>query len=171
MIRSEKKFRELELALRNENTVPVTRAIELLRDEEAFEGAIGLLIACFDRTDNQSIRRLISGFMNDLKDLSSRGEVINEIKKEWKPETLTMLVSSCWQSGLDYSEYCTELAQVFISGNYLTALECFTVIEESAHLINPADKNEMLRILYEGNTSQADEKSTLTLELIRLMKE
>ena len=43
--------------------------------------------------------------MNDLKDQSVSKEIITEIRKPFKPSTIRMLVSSCWQSGLDYSEY------------------------------------------------------------------
>ena len=51
-----------------------------------------------------------------------------------------MLVSSCWQSGLNYSEYSTDLAEVFLKGDYVTAIECLTVIEESVNELSKAEK-------------------------------
>ena len=45
----------------------ITEAIELLRHEKPFEGAIGLLTAFYDKTDDFSVRKTIAGFMNDLK--------------------------------------------------------------------------------------------------------
>ncbi len=67
-------------------------------------------------------------------------EVINEIRKPWKSDTISMLVSSCWQSGLNYSDYSLDLAKVFLRGDYVTAVECLTVIEESVHEMSKPDK-------------------------------
>ncbi len=77
------------------------------------------------------VLRIIEDFLNDLKDQSVRTEVIAEIRKPWKANTISMLVSSCWQSGLDYSDYLADMAKVFLEGDYATAIECMTVIEES----------------------------------------
>ncbi|MCK7536379.1 MAG: hypothetical protein MZV63_38065 [Marinilabiliales bacterium] len=62
-----------------------------------------------------------------------RTEIIAEIQKAMESTTQSaMLVSSCWQSGLDYSDYSADFAKVFLKGDYATSIECITVIEESA---------------------------------------
>jgi hypothetical protein len=76
MIKSEKKIKELEEILNKDNNIVITEAIELLRQEKPFEGAVGLLTAFYDKTDDFSIRKTIAGFMNDLKDQSVCHEVI-----------------------------------------------------------------------------------------------
>ncbi len=169
MIRSEKKLKELNLIVSEENSVKVTEAIESLRDEEPHEGVIGLLISFYDRSDNSSIRRVIKEFLNDMKDSSACKEVIAEIKKDWKADTINMLVSSCWQSGLDYSDYSADLAKVFLAGDYLTAIECFTVIEESVQKISREKKDEIIKIIREDSHSGHVEKTVLTLELISIL--
>ena len=78
--------------------------------------------------------------MNDLKDQTACEEVIKEIRKQWKADTISMLVSSCWQSGLNYSDYSLDLAKVFLKGDYVTAIECLTVIEESVHELSRPKK-------------------------------
>ena len=78
------------------------------------------------------IKDLVRSFMNDIKEPGARTEIITEVMKSYKPETISMLVSSCWQSGLDYSEFAGDFANIFLTGDYITALECLTVIEESA---------------------------------------
>ena len=131
MIKSANKIKELEEILNKDNNIVITEAIELLRQEKPFEGAIGLLTAFYDKTDDFLIRKTIAGFMNDIKDQTVCYEVINEIRKQWKSDTISMLVSSCWQSGLNYSDFSVDLAKVFLVGDYITAIECLTVIEES----------------------------------------
>ncbi len=68
MIKSEKKIKELSEILNKDNNIVIPEAIELLRQEKPFEGAIGLLTSFYDKTEDYSIRKIIAGFMNDLKD-------------------------------------------------------------------------------------------------------
>jgi hypothetical protein len=170
MINKENKIKDLKEVLKSENNTAIAGAIDLLRHEEPFEGAIGLLTACYNKTDNFSIKKAIEGFMNDLKEQSACKEVIDEIRKQWKSDTISMLVSSCWQSGLNYSEYSIDLAKVFLAGDYVTAIECLTVIEESVNELNNAQRKELIKLIEENPFPSANEKSTLTLELLSILK-
>ena len=48
-----------------------------------------------------------------IKDQSVSSEIITEIRKPFKQATISMLVASCWQSGLDYSEYSADMVDSF----------------------------------------------------------
>ena len=169
MIRSENKIKELSEILNKDNIIVITKAIELLRQEKPFEGVIGLLTAFYDKTSDFAVRKSIAGFMNDLKDQTACEEVIIEIRKNWQPDTTSMLVSSCWQSGLSYSGYSTDLARIFLIGDYVTAIECLTVIEESVHELSKEEKSEIIKLLEEGTPSANDEKKALILELFSIL--
>ncbi|MCE5347731.1 MAG: hypothetical protein LLG13_15800 [Bacteroidales bacterium] len=168
MIRSDKKLKELASIFDKDNK-HIIQAIELLREEQPFEGAVGLLTIFFNKTDDQSIRKIILEFMNDLKDQSVVKEVITEIKKEWKTETLNMLISSCWQSGLDYSEYSLDLTEIFVRGDLTTAIECFTVIEGTIPELSLKRKEELIKIIKESLHSQGEEKRSLSRELLSIL--
>jgi hypothetical protein len=170
MIKSDKKIKELDEILNKDNNIVITEAIELLRQEKPFEGAVGLLTAFYDKTDDFSIRKTIAGFMNDLKDQTVCQEVIEEIRKRWKSDTISMLVSSCWQSGLNYSDFSLDLAKVFLREDYITAIECLTVIEESVHELSKVRKDEIIKMLKESPVSQINEKKALTHELISILE-
>ena len=165
MIKSEKKHAEFSGLLNKEDPILVSQAIDLLRDEEPFEGAIGLLASLYDRSNDASIRKKVELFLNDLKDPSLRTEMVSEIKKPWKGSTASMLVSSCWQSGLDYSEYSDDFTEIFIAGDYATAIECYTVISEAADSIS-REKKDLLVSKLEKSSSPSDEKSALTSVMI-----
>jgi hypothetical protein len=107
--------------------------------------------------------------MNDLKDQSVCQEVIEEIRKQWKSDTISMLVSSCWQSGLNYSNFSIDLTKVFLEGDYITAIECLTVIEESVHNLSKATRAKILKMLEESPVTQITEKKELMLELISIL--
>jgi hypothetical protein len=170
MISSENKRKELEHILNKENFVKIAESIKKLRNESPFGGAIGLLVAFYDGNDNSSVKRLIKDFFNDLKDQSSCSEVIAEIKKDIKPETRRMLVSSCWQSGLNYAGYSDYFAYLFLSEDYMTAIECFTVIESSVEKISQSEKEAIIKILREGSQAGTSEKTALVLELISVLE-
>ena len=155
--------------LNKNNKILISKAIEFLREEKPFEGAVGLLTSFYDKTDDYQIRNAIKGFMNDLKDQSASKEVVNEIRKPWESDTISMLVSSCWQSGLDYSDYSADLAKVFMGGNYITAVECFTVIEESVDKLSRERKEEIIMIIEENPHSPVNEKKVLIQELMLIL--
>lgn len=169
MIKSEKKIKELAEILTTKNNLVITDAIEQLRIEIPFEGAICLLTSYYDKTDDSLIKRTISGFLNDLKDQAASEEIIKEIRKTWKPDTISMLVSSCWQSGLNFAEYSADLAKVFLTGDYVTAIECLTVIEENVNELNTEQKNEVIKLIEETPFSTVNEKTTLTHELLTIL--
>lgn len=171
MIRSDIKFRELSVLLNNSDDLTISKAIETLRNEQPFEGAIELLVSYYDKDEGTLAKKAIEGFMNDLKDLSVTPEIIREIVKERKPSTMSMLVSSCWQSGLDYSDYSEVFARVFVNSDYITAIECLTVIEESLQKISREKKDEIITILKHNPFRDADPKSSLGYELIAFLSE
>jgi hypothetical protein len=171
MLKSETKVKGLSLLLSEENSSLISAGIGLLRDDEPFEGAIGLLASYYDKSEDSLVRKTIEGFMNDIKDQSATREIITEIRKSLKQSTISMLVASCWQSGLDYSEYTADMAEVFLRSDYVTALECLTVIEESVHALSRAKRKEIINFI-EGNTPQTSiEKTGLTYELISILKQ
>jgi predicted DNA-binding protein len=171
MLKSGKKVKELSVLLSEENSLRISEAIGLLRDDEPFEGAISLLSSFYDKSEDNLIRKAIEGFMNDLKDQSVCKEIIKEIRKPFKQATISMLVSSCWQSGLDYSEYSADMAEVFLRSDYVTALECLTVIEDSVHELSLAKRNEIINIILGSPLQPSDEKAGLTHELLLILKQ
>jgi hypothetical protein len=170
MIKSEKKVKELSVLLLKENNILISEAIGLLRDNEPFEGAISLLVSLYDKSNDSSVRKAIEGFMNDLKDQAASKEIITEIRKPFKQSTISMLVSSCWQSGLNYTEYSNDFVDVFLRSDYVTALECLTVIEESAHQLSPAKRKAIIKIIEEYPVHASNEKKGLTHELVTILK-
>jgi len=169
MTPTEKKLNELRAILSNNNSLKISNAVKLLRNEPPLTGAIGLLVSYYDGAASESARQIIKQFMNDLKYMSSRSEVMAEIRKTYSPGTIEMLVSSCWQSGLDYSEFWSDFTGLFLEANYMTALECFTVIESSMHNLTRESKDHIIKIINDNSPAIAEEKKALARELISLM--
>lgn len=165
MTKSDAKLKRLSEIFRMNNRKPVTDAIRLLRKEEPFEGAVSLLVSLYDRTADDEIQKAIENFLNDIKYQSAASEIIAEISHEWKAETIKMLVTSCWQSGLDYNSYSTELTELFMTSDYATAIECLTVISESAHSLSPEKRNKLIKLIDNKIISLNPEIKKLAIEL------
>jgi predicted DNA-binding protein len=170
MIRSEKKLNDLSSIIHKGNNKSIAEAIEKLRDEQPFEGAIELLTTLYNDTGDLTVRKSIEKFMNDLKDQTACKEVINEIRKELKPDTISMLVASCWQSGLDYSAYSADFARTFLKSDYVGAVECLTVIEESADDLTPVNREEIKKIIADNPLSPRNEIVVLITELLSILE-
>jgi hypothetical protein len=57
-----------------------------------------------------------------------------------------------------------------MEGDYITAIECLTVIEESIQNLNKATRAKILKMLNENQVTQINEKKELTLELIAILE-
>ena len=159
----------LEAKLKGENTGLVLGAITGLRNVEPSKGVIRLLAELYNSTHTAVIRKNIEEFMNDMKESSLREEVVAEIRKEYKADTIRMLVSSCWQSGLDYSPYASDFTIIFTLCDYETAIECFTVIEGCSSRIQRKTKDHLIIILKENEEIRATDKFSLMAELVAVL--
>ena len=170
MLKSEKKLAELNKMLINGKYNEINDRISMLRAEEPFEGAISLLAHFYDETNDEGLKDIISGFFNDLKERSGRAEVIDSISLVKNPASKAMLVSSCWQSGLDYSEHAAALAEIFMVSDYMTSLECFSVLDTCSQMIKTADKSGIISRLEPEISKYEAAKQQLARELIAVLK-
>ncbi len=171
MEKSEKRVSDLARVLADGSERDIDARIRLLRAEAPFRGALRLLAAFYDTTDNEPVKQLIAALFNDIKDLNAREEVVESMRSVNKDETRIMLASSCWQSGLDYSPFSIPLAEQFITGDYITSLECLTVLETCALTI-PVDERQLIITRLQQKMALWDSpKQHLARELITLLKE
>jgi hypothetical protein len=169
MIKSDKKVSELTKSLNNPDVLIVAAAIDFLRDAEPFEGAIGLLVNHYDVCNDLNIKLLIAGFLNDLKDTNVKKEIIDSIRNTKNDDTRSMIITSCWQSGIDYSDRIDDFIDFFMTNNFDIAFECLTVIEQSVENIDQKKKKEIVGKIKKKISKQPSEKTALINELINLM--
>jgi hypothetical protein len=170
MIKSAKKLAELGKMLSTGSRHDIEKTIISLRNSEPFEGALKMLARFYDKTEDEGLKLLISGFFNDMKESTSCPEVMDALAGAENQATKAMLAASCWQSGLDYTEHAVTLTRVYSEGDYTTSLECFTVLETCAEMISDADRVNIISLLEKETEIQDDAKKHLTGELISVMK-
>lgn len=169
MLKSDKKLNELAKTLINPDKSLVASKIEMLRNEESFEGAIELLANHYENCNEMDIKVLIAGFFNDLKNPEAKPAVINAIRSSKKDETRLMLITSCWQSGMNYSENVDDFTEFFLENSYDIGFECLTVIEQCVEDIDLKKKKEIIGLLKGKKASQPADKEPLLNELVNVL--
>ena len=87
--------------------------------------------------------------LRELKDNNSQAFLINAITNTKNIEQKTSLIASCWETGLDFSNYFTFFIDLICDKEFLIAFESFTVIQEMNAVINPDLLNSSLNKLKE----------------------
>jgi hypothetical protein len=80
------------------------------------------------------------------------------------------ILSAVWQSGMDYSKYMDLFIQLFLQGDYLVALESFTVIEQSIEHLSDRELDEERKNLLDGLDGVSEDKKPLARELVNLLQ-
>jgi predicted DNA-binding protein len=167
MLKNDKRVSDLKAELTGKDEDKILSAIENLRGEKPFRGAIELLAEIHSAGGNHLVREAIEKFMNDLKEPSLAPDIINLIDRIEPGETRTAFIASCWQSGTDYSPFIEYFVKWSMSGDYGTILECLTVIEQWAPSLPASDKKRFAEIL--GPEKNRDNQSDQLLNEIRLL--
>ena len=96
------------------------------------------LFNLLSRTDSELIEKELIRFIADIKEKGVVPVVVAGLNDPELKNARAGMLSAVWQSGLDYSGYTDLFIQLFLEGDYMVALESFTVIEQSLeHLSEP----------------------------------
>ena len=127
------------------------------------------LLELLNETGKEELKNELTHLLCDIRDKRCIPYIIDSLNDNKFQHVKSIIVSSCWQSRLKYSDHIDTFIQIFIKEDYLTALEAFTVIEESLFDI-PAEKIEEYKNRLISSIEDIDnEKKPLLKELINLM--
>ncbi len=157
-------------ALRSGNRTTVMDAIREIRAESS----ISILPELFDLLPDQEdeeIIHAIASLLNDLK-IQEAAQVLTEAIDNPAYQSITAtLVAACWQNGLSYGKYAETFAGVVIHGEYETAIEAFTVLEEAIGELEKDDRDKLVKTIKHGMLQADDQKKLLLRELIKVLEQ
>ena len=128
------------------------------------------LIELLRTVQNQKIQDEIADFLANIKNKDAIPLIIEAIQNERYKKEISILVSSCWQSSLDFSKYLPVFIDIFISEQFQTAFEAFTVIENLEGKFTKKDIDIEIDKLKSSITSISDDKRELLVELTHILK-
>jgi hypothetical protein len=128
------------------------------------------LLNLLGRTSSEIIEKELIRFLADIKEKGVVSFVVAGLKEPGLEKARAGILSAIWQSGLDYSAYLDLFIKLFLEGDYMVALESFTVIEQSLEHLSDGDIAEERKNLMDGLENISEDKIPLARELVNLLQ-
>lgn len=155
------------------NPTKVTTALDALQvygDDSIIES---LVQAIDKQSDEKSIAEIVE-FLSSLKSSSATTHVMNIVRNPAYAHQLNRVLSTIWNSPLDYTPYLAEFVKLAVRNDFLTTLECLTILE---NLEGPFDEASVLesqlqlKEYHEGLHPKNQQKDQLISEIALLLKD
>jgi hypothetical protein len=118
---------------------------------------------------HEAIRESILMLIGELKTQDAVPVIVSILEKADRGGDFTRLVAACWQSGLDFSGHIPVFIRIFVDGEYQTAIEAFSVIEESIMNADATTQKNCLQLLEKSSARISEEKYPLYRELVKVV--
>jgi hypothetical protein len=122
------KIKQIITTLNSENELKISTAISSLQtngDPSILEPMVKLLLTDLSVKNRSEIVE----FLCSLKDSRAVDEMMRIIADTNYLNLRHLLLSTLWNSKLDYSYFLPEFVEIAVDGNFMEALECLTIIE------------------------------------------
>lgn len=150
------------------NTAQTISAIEEI-SQSGNSQYIPMLIDTLNNSNNVDIQNKIVKLLSEIKHKDAVEELVKAIENDKYLKIQRALISACWENGLDYTPYLSTFIQLLINGDYMTAFEAFTVIENSEGMLSQTSMNEYLQQLRSALDGANDERKHLIHQIIQYL--
>lgn len=163
-------YKETEKTLNSGNKNYIMARLKELR-KTGNATLLPLVLELFTRDSDEDILLQVLELLSELRDQKCTGAIAHFIDANPGNKYLSRLIGTCWQTQLDYSKYLGTFINSFITGDYQTAIESFTVIEESLWRTPPEKIKTCLDELSDKASGISAEKRALYDQLADILKE
>ncbi len=138
------------------------------------ETAVTPLINVWIKGLSEPVEKELIEFFSSLKNTDSTEEIMNAVNNPKFKEKRRELLSTIWNTKVDYSDYLSQFVGIAIEGDFMDTLECLTIIE---NLEGPFSEENLyesqlhIQKYAENRKSTTDEKATLMSEIAILIKD
>jgi len=165
----DKGIKLLVKRLQSDNTKDVLFAINEIRNSgepKIISNLLDLLITNQQKEINQAIIEVL----NELKNQDCAAEIIEALKNDEYHSIQKELLTSCWHSGLDYSDYLDFFVGIVIANDFLISFEAYTIIETFEKDYDILLIDTLSQNLRNNAQDMTEEKRSLVNELIKLLE-
>ncbi len=168
MSEQEKYYKEIEKKFSSDNSKEILNTLKEVKNSGKVI-IIPLIIQLLDGNKDEHIQKEVLSVLGDLKMKEAVPYIVDGIKQS-ENNYRTDLIMTCWQSGLDFSSHIETFIEAFVFGDFQTAIEAFSVVEEWIHN-STKDQIENSRQLLLDNLKQvSEERKAFHLELMKLVE-
>jgi hypothetical protein len=155
--------------LMSENETIALAAIEKVK-KSGDAAMVPSILKALASTKELSIENALSQLLFDLKDKEAVEELVNQLQNPEFSEIRVLMLSACWQTGMDMSHRLSDFITIACTGTYMECLEVLTVIENWETIKDQEMlENETIRLksyLSESDTPENDEMIFSILEVM-----
>lgn len=160
--------------LKSENELLALAAIEKIK-KGGDASYMPELLRVLSLTKHASIENAIAQLLFDLKDPEAISVLVDQLGNESFLDIRVLMLSACWQTGLDLSHRLPDFITIASTGTYMECLEVLTVIENwEAIADQEVLDNEILRLqacLSESDTPENDEMIFSIIEVMEKFRQ
>lgn len=138
--KTNQKLTQLLLDLKSESESKVAAAIIDLASY-GDETIIPDLIQVLKINTSERIQKQLAKLLADIQVSAAAAFFVQEIRKEENTEILHLVLPILWESKLDFSAYFADFVEISLSGDYLIALDCLTILE---NMPGPFSESQLL---------------------------
>lgn len=128
------------------------------------------ILEALSATTELGIENALSQLLFDLKDKEAVEELANQLFNPDFAEIRVIMLSACWQTGVDLSHRLPDFITVVSTGSYMECLEVLTIVENWEGIKNQEMLElEIIRLkafLGESDTPENDEMVFSLLEVL-----
>lgn len=119
---------------------------------------------------SEMVKKAVIEYISDIKIQDAAQLISTHVAENFENADVTSIVMASWQSQLDFSKYLRPYVEVLINGEYMIAIEAFTVIENALYSLT-ADEVSDYEAKIKKSIPKADkDKQLLLLEMISLIE-
>jgi hypothetical protein len=162
---------ELLKQLESKDTGMILKALKKLEKIADINDLHSILKAMAKVSDLKLLNEF-TGFLSNIRSNKAPVIMVQFLADPSSAKIRAELTRACWESQLDYSPHLMLFADLFIGGDYMLALEAFTVIENTC-LERPVSKSVLtgISILMKNSLpDQPETKQRLTRQLILVLE-
>lgn len=145
----------------------ISLLITLAQYEQPFY--IDTLLRMLIENRSEIVKREITEFISKIKLPQVVESIANFISTHYKTEDINLIITASWQSTLDFSQHLAPYFDLFISQDYLTAFEAFTVIENNINGLSKQELTHYKGLLHKALPQCDETKQRLVTELMEMI--
>lgn len=167
------KLKQIMLDLATDDVKKISKAIKALEangDPSVIKPLAEKLLSGVSEKNQKEILELFSSF----KDTSITAEMMDLIEDTHFLPIRQLLLSTIWNTKVDFSDYIDEFVQIAAEGNFMETLDCLTIIENLEGPFmeeNILEAQLHLKSYMEKPGAKDEQKAQLLSEIALLLKD
>ena len=151
--------------LQSADSLKVIETLEDLR-VSGKSADIPFLIELLHLTPDPEIKRKVTDLFANLKESDAIPLIVSAIQNQKYAPELKSLLASCWENGLDYSNYLNLFVDLLIESDFMVAFEAYTVILNMTAKIDQTKIDMEIDRLEVAMKTTDEQKKALILDVI-----